>query len=225
MARMPAPEERFTIGVPERGTVSAAYARPSGADISLVLAHGAGAGMDHPFMAGFSRAINELGVATLRFNFPYMEGGRRSPDRPPVAIAAWRAALDAATKRAVDGEPVWAGGKSFGGRMASLAVAEGMPAAGLVFLGYPLHPPGKPERVRDEHLYGIEVPMLFLEGTKDPFATPAVLGPVLERLGARATLHTIEGGGHSFERSRSDDPRATASLLAPIAADFMREPR
>ncbi len=222
---MPAPEERFAIEVPEKGTVSAAYARPPDADFSLVLAHGAGAGMDHPFMAGFSRAINELGVATLRFNFPYMEGGRRSPDRPPVAIAAWRAAFDAATKRAVDGEPVWAGGKSFGGRMASLAVAEGLPAAGLVFLGYPLHPPGKPERVRDEHLYGIEVPMLFLEGTKDPFATPAVLGPVIERLGARATLHTIEGGGHSFERSRRDDPRATASALAPIAADFMREPR
>lgn len=225
MACVPTPEERLAIDVPDAGSVGGAYARPSGADLSIVVAHGAGVGMDHPFMVGFSRAMNDLGVATLRFNFPYMEAGRRSPDRPPVAIAAWRAAFDAAVARAHAGEPVWASGKSFGGRMASVAVAEGMPAAGLVFLGYPLHPPGKPASVRDEHLYGIEVPMLFLQGTKDPFATPAVLGPVIERLGARATLHAVEGGGHSLERSRKDDPRETGAALAPIAAGFMRVTR
>ena len=114
-----------------------------------------------------------------------------------------------------------ASGKSFGGRMASMAVAEGMPAAGLVFLGYPLHPPGKPERVRDEHLYGIEVPMLFLQGTKDPFATPEVLAPVIAKLGTTATLHAIEGGGHSLERSRKDDPREVGASLAPVVAAFM----
>ena len=104
-----------------------------------------------------------------------------------------------------------------------MAVAEGMPAAGLIFLGYPLHPPGKPERVRDEHLYGITVPMLFVQGTSDPFASSAVLEPVLAKLGGRATYHPIEGGGHSFEvRGAKRDPRATAASLAPIVASFMR---
>ncbi len=188
-----------------------------------MVAHGAGAGMDHPFMVGFTRGMNEQGVATLRFNFPYLEAGRRSPDRPPVAIAAWRAAFDVAVDRAGPGEAVWASGKSFGGRMASMAVADGMAAAGLVFLGYPLHPPGKPDRVRDEHLYDITVPMLFVEGTADPFATTEVLTPVLAKLGTWATYHPIEGGGHSFEvRGVRRDPRATAEALAPIVATFIR---
>lgn len=220
---MPKPEERFAFAVPEQGDVSAVYARPPGADATLVVAHGAGAGMDHPFMAGFTRAMNDEGIATLRFNFPYLEAGRRSPDRAPVAIAAWRAAFDAAAARTKSGERVWAGGKSFGGRMASMAVAQGMPAAGLVFLGYPLHPPGKPERARDDHLYGLLVPMLFVQGTRDPFATPAVLEPVLAKLGDRATLHAVEGGGHSFEtRGGPRDPRETAAGLAPVAAAFIR---
>lgn len=223
MARVPTPEERLAIMVPDKGPVSGGYARPASSDATLVIAHGAGAGMDHPFLAGFSRAMNEEGLATLRFNFPYLEAGRRSPDRPPVAIGAWRAAFEAAVARAAPGEPVWAGGKSFGGRMASIAVAEGMPVAGLVFLGYPLHPPGKPERVRDEHLYGIAVPMLFLQGTKDPFASPEVLGPVIAKLGTKAALHSVEGGGHSLERSRKDDPREVGASLAPIVAAFMRQ--
>ncbi len=224
MARVPIPEERFTIDVPEKGTVSVAYVRPRDAFASLALFHGAGAGMDHPFMAGFARAIADEGVATLRCNFPYMEAGKRSPDREPIAVATVRAAFAAATERGGGGEPVWVGGKSFGGRMASVAVAEGMPAAGLVFLGYPLHPPGKPERVRDEHLYGIEVPMLFLQGTKDPFATAAVLEPVLVKL-PTATLHAVDGGGHSLERSRSDDAREVAASFAPLVAGFMRGER
>ena len=224
MACMPTPEERLTVAVPEMGEVSGGYARPAGAFTTLVVAHGAGAGMDHPFMSGFTAAMNAEGVATLRFNFPYIEAGKRSPDRPPVAIAAWRAAFDVAGSKAHKGEPVWASGKSFGGRMASLAVADGMDAVGLVFLGYPLHAPGKPDRVRDEHLYGIEVPMLFVEGTRDPFATPAVLEPVLVKLGDRATLHSVEGGGHSFEvRGAKRDPGETAAALAPVVADFMRE--
>ena len=223
MACVSTPEERLTLTVPERGEVSAAYARPAGAEATLVVAHGAGAGMDHPFMVGFTRAMNAEAVATLRFNFPYLEAKRRAPDRPAVAVAAWGAAFAAAVERAPDADAVWAGGKSFGGRMASMAVAEGMPAAGLIFLGYPLHPPGRPERVRDEHLPAIQVPMLFLQGTKDPFATPAVLQPVLERLGPIATLHAVEGGGHSFEvRGGPRDPRAVAAALAPTVAAFMR---
>src|SRR5256885_7653787 len=195
---MAGPEERFTIDVASRGPVSAAYARPADAFASLVVAHGAGAGMDRPFLTGFTRSMNDLGVATLRFNFPYLEAGRRSTDSAPVAIAAWRAAFEAARSRAPGDEPVWAGGKSFGGRMASMAVADGMPAAGLVFLGYPLHPPGKPERIRDEHLYRITVPMLFLHGTGDPFARAELLRAVTQRLGALAADAPIEGGDHSF---------------------------
>jgi predicted alpha/beta-hydrolase family hydrolase len=220
-------EERLTFDVPDKGPVSGVYARPAGARSTIVVAHGAGAGMDHPFMTGFTRAMNDEGVATLRFNFPYIERGSRSPDRAPVAIAAWRAAFEIARGRARGGataEPIWASGKSFGGRMASMAVAEGMPAAGLVFLGYPLHAPGKPDRVRDEHLYGIDVPMLFLQGTRDPFATPDVLRRVIDGLGDRATLHQIEGGSHSFEvKGPKRDPRDVAADLAPIVAGFMRE--
>jgi uncharacterized protein len=222
MTRMTAPEERFTIEVPARGAISAAYSRPSDAFASLVIAHGAGSGMDHPFLVGFARAIADLGVAAMRFNFPYMEAGRRGTDTPAVAVSAWRAAVDAASARARKGEPVWAGGKSFGGRMASVAVADGMPAAGLVFLGYPLHAPGKPERVRDQHLYVIRVPMLFIQGTSDPFAMPDILAPVLKRLGKLATLHAIEGGGHSLELSRKDDPREVGASMAPVAAAFIR---
>ncbi len=220
---MDAPEERIAIAVPDRGDVSGVYARPAGADATIVVAHGAGAGMEHPFMVGFTRGMNGEGVATLRFNFPYLEAGRHSPDRAPVAIAAWRAAFGSAAARAPSREPVWASGKSFGGRMASMAVAEGMPAAGLVFLGYPFHPPGKPERVRDEHLYEIAVPMLFIQGTSDPFASSAVVAPVLQRLGDRAEYHPIEGGGHSFEvRGARRDPSATAEALAPVVAAFVR---
>jgi predicted alpha/beta-hydrolase family hydrolase len=223
MARVAQPEERIAIDVPERGEVSGVYARPRGADATLVVAHGAGAGMDHPFMVGFTRAVNELGVATLRFNFLYMEAGKRTPDRAPVAIETWRAAFDAASTRAKKGEPVWAGGKSFGGRMASMAVAEGMPAAGLIFLGYPLHPPGKPENVRVDHLSAVDVPILFLQGTRDPFASQEVLQTVLRDLGPRATYHPIAEGGHSFEvPGAKRDPRATAAAIAPIAVDFIR---
>jgi predicted alpha/beta-hydrolase family hydrolase len=140
-----------------------------------------------------------------------------------VAIVAWRAAFDVAMSRAPAKEAVWAGGKSFGGRMASMAVAEGMPAAGLVFLGYPLHAPGRPDRLRADHLFTIEVPMLFVHGTADPFASSDTLGPVLSRLGSRATLHEVEGGGHSFERSRKDDPREIGASLAEVVASFIRE--
>ena len=223
MARMSVSEERLMIAVPDRGDVSGVFARPPGADATIVVAHGAGAGMDHPFMIEFTRGMNDEGIATLRFNFGYIEAGKRTPDRAPVAVATWRAAFGTATARAGAGEPVWASGKSFGGRMASMAVAEGMPAAGLVFLGYPLHPPGKPDRVRAEHLYGITVPMLFLQGTSDPFASREALEPVLAKLGERATYHPIEGGGHSFEvRGTARDPRATAASLAPIVSGFIR---
>ncbi|MGY2746780.1 alpha/beta family hydrolase [Pseudarthrobacter sp. O4] len=218
---MPTPESPVTITVGE-SSVSGVYARPGNPFATLVVAHGAGAGMEHPFLAGFTRALNEESVATLRFNFPYREAGRKFPDRPPAATAAWRAALDEAAARS-DGEPLWAAGKSFGGRMASMAVAEGMPAAGLVYLGYPLHPPGKPDKLRDEHLYGLTLPMLFLQGTRDPFATPELLEAVVARIGPSATLEWCEGGGHTFDvagRKRSTE-EVGASLAGPVVA-FMK---
>jgi predicted alpha/beta-hydrolase family hydrolase len=219
---MPASEVPLTLAVGDV-TVSAVYARPQNPSATVVVAHGAGAGMEHPFLRGFTAALNELGMATLRFNFPYREAGRKFPDRPPAAIAAWRAAMAAVAEQAAahdDSGPVWAAGKSFGGRMASMAVAQGMDAAGLVYLGYPLHPPGKPEKLRDEHLYGMTTPMLFLQGSRDTFATPAILADVVSRIGPTAVLKWVENGDHSFAVAgvkRSAD-EVGASLAGPVAA-------
>ncbi|MDQ0678489.1 putative alpha/beta-hydrolase family hydrolase [Arthrobacter pascens] len=218
---MPVPESAISIAVGE-SDVSGVYARPEQPFATLVVAHGAGAGMEHPFLRGFTQALNGHGVATLRFNFPYREAGRKFPDRPPAAIAAWRVAMDVARSRS-DGEPVWAAGKSFGGRMASMAVAEGMDARGLVYLGYPLHPPGKPEKLRDEHLYGLELPMLFLQGTRDTFATPALLEDVVSRIGPAAVLEWIDGGDHSFAvAGRKRSAEEVGASVAPAVAAFMR---
>ncbi|MGO4121739.1 alpha/beta hydrolase family protein [Arthrobacter sp. YAF16] len=218
---MAAAELALTIDV-DGTAVSGIYARPPRPAATLVVAHGAGAGMEHPFLRGFTATLNDDGVATLRFNFPYREAGRKFPDRPPVAIAAWRAAMAAAAARS-EGEPLWAAGKSFGGRMASMAVAEGMPAAGLVYLGYPLHPPGKPEKLRDGHLYGLTVPMLFLQGTRDTFATRGLLESVVERLGPAATLQWREGGDHTFAVAGAKrSPEEIGAGLAAAVADFIR---
>lgn len=220
---MTGPEETLRIDT-VKGPVSAKYARPRSPFATIVVAHGAGAGMDHPFLVGFTRACLEEGMATMRFNFPFIESGRRSPDTEAVLRDTWRAAFAAAWGRRKK-EPVWASGKSLGGRIASMCAADAeIHPAGLVFLGYPLHPPGKPERVRDEHLYRVDAPMLFLQGTSDPFASPELLGRVVKKLGDRATLVRFEGGGHSFEvRGRKRDPREVGASLAPHAAVFIRE--
>lgn len=222
---MTASESALTINVGD-SRVSALYARPERPFATVVLAHGAGAGMEHPFMGGFTRGLNDDGVATLRFNFPYREAGRKFPDRPPAAIATWRAVMDEAVRQAeehADNGPIWAAGKSFGGRMASMAVAEGMDAAGLVYLGYPLHPPGKPEKLRDEHLYGLTLPMLFLQGSRDTFATRELLEGVVSRIGPSAVLQWIEGGDHSFAvAGRKRDAAEIGADLAPLVAEFIR---
>lgn len=208
--------EEFSIPVGE-GSVSALYTRPDQPAATLVVAHGAGAGMEHPFMAGFADGLATDGVACLRFNFPYREAGRKFPDRPPAAIAAWRTVMDFGVELAADrgdAGQLWAGGKSFGGRMASMAVAEGMPAAGLVYLGYPLHPPGKPEKLRDEHLYGVQVPMLFLQGSRDTFVTPELLTGVVERIGPHAVLEWVAGGDHSFAVAGQKRPPFDVGLAA-----------
>jgi predicted alpha/beta-hydrolase family hydrolase len=212
---MTAPEERLGIQTP-RGPVSAVWAGSRKPSATLVVAHGAGAGMDHPFIVGFARELASAGVATLRFNFPYLERGRRSPDPEPALREAWLAAFETATSRSRS--PVLAGGKSLGGRMASLVVADGMPASALVFLGYPLHAPGKPERLRDEHLYRIEVPMLFLHGTADAFARADLLARVVRKLGARASYAPVEGADHSFRVKgvRADDREVGADLARRV---------
>ncbi|HKU29857.1 MAG TPA: alpha/beta family hydrolase [Arthrobacter sp.] len=215
--------EESRIAIDVDGTqISAIYARPEKPFATLVLAHGAGAGMEHPFLGGLAQALNDDGVATLRFNFPYREAGKKFPDRPPAAIAAWKAVMNEAAARS-DGEPLWAAGKSFGGRMASMAVAEGMPAAGLVYLGYPLHPPGKPDKLRDEHLYGLTLPMLFLQGTRDTFATPELLEGVVARIGPTATIGWQDGGDHSFARKGvKEGAGSVGASLAPDVSAFLR---
>jgi uncharacterized protein len=206
-----------------RSAVSAAWIVPPGAVAWLVVGHGAGAGMDHPFLVGFCRAMAEHGVATARFNFFYTNAGRRTPDPEAALRAAWLEAFTGVQAMA-DEVPVLACGKSLGGRIASMCVADGMPAAGLVFLGYPLHPPGKPERLRAEHLERITVPMLFLHGTRDPFAQPELLAKVLEGLGKRADHVPIEGGDHSFNvRGVKADAREVGAGLAEDAGPFVRK--
>src|SRR5207302_3501102 len=188
------------IAVGERGgDVSGLLLRPDGARLLYVLAHGAGAGMRHPFLETLARALAERDVATLRYQFPYMERRASRPDPPAVAAAAVRAAA-AEAARLAPGLPLVAGGKSFGGRMTSTAQAEQpLPGVrGLVFLGFPLHPPGRPGDTRAEHLARVDVPMLFLQGTRDDFADLKLLESLVQRLGQRATLHLVEGGDHSF---------------------------
>jgi len=165
-----------------------------------VFAHGAGAGMNHPFMQRAAEALEARGVATHRFDFPYMQAKKNRPDPPAVAEEAVRKAVAEAARQA-PGLPIFAGGKSFGGRMTSQAQAsQPMPGVrGLVFFGFPLHPPGRPGTARAEHLTSVDVPMLLLQGTRDEFAQLDLLQAVVRRLGDRATLHLIEEGDHSFK--------------------------
>ena len=195
----PATELRVRVGE-TTGDVSALLVRPADARLLYVLAHGAGAGMRHPFLETISQRLAEREIATLRYQFPYMEQRARRPDPPAVAAAAVRAAVMEAA-RAAPGLPLVAGGKSFGGRMTSTAQAgEPLPGVrGLVFLGFPLHPPGRPGNERAEHLTQVQIPMLFLQGTRDDFADLKLLRPLVKRLGARATLHLVDGGDHSFK--------------------------
>ena len=174
--------------------------RPDGARVLYVLAHGAGAGMRHLFMERIAHALATRGVATFRYEFAYMEQKKGRPDPPAVAQARVRDAVLEAS-RAAPGLPLFAGGKSFGGRMTSQAQAqEPLPGVrGLVFLGFPLHPPGRPGTSRAEHLSEIRIPMLFLQGTRDGFAGLDLLRPVVAGLGERATLHLVDGGDHSFK--------------------------
>ncbi len=211
------------IAVAERADgVSGLLLRPDGARLLYVLAHGAGAGMRHPFLESIAQGLAERSIATLRYQFLYMERRSRRPDPPAVAAATVRAAV-AEAARVAPGLPLIAGGKSFGGRMTSTAQAqEALPGVrGLVFLGFPLHPPGRPADKRAEHLAEVRIPMLFLQGDRDEFADLKLLRPMVKQLGERATLHLVEGGDHSFhvlKRSGRTDVEVMAELVATIVA-------
>ena len=187
------------IEVEGRGKVSALVLSPDKAKWMLVLGHGAGAGMRHPFMEALAQELARVGIATLRYQFLYMEERRGAPDRPPVLLATVAAAVRAAEKAAPD-LPLLAGGKSMGGRMTSQAAAEGLlpGVRGIVFFGFPLHPPKQPATKRADHLAKVNVPMLFLQGTRDDLADLKLLKPICKKLGQRATLHVIETADHSF---------------------------
>jgi hypothetical protein len=190
--------DNLTIPVGEE-TVSGLLLRPEGAKALYLFAHGAGAGMTHKAMQSCAQGLSERGIATLRYQFPYMEKGSNRPDRPSVAHAAVRAAAAEAGKLAPD-LPLFAGGRSFGGRMTSQAQAlDPLPGVrGLAFLGFPLHPAGKPGIDRANHLEGVDIPMLFVSGSRDALAELNLLRPVVAGLGHRATLHVVDGADHSF---------------------------
>jgi hypothetical protein len=210
--------ERLQFSVEGAAEVSAILVRPTEARWLLTLAHGAGAGMTHPFLEKLARELASVGVATFRYQFPYMEERRRVPDSPSIATATVASAVRAAAKEAA-GLPLLAGGKSFGGRMSSQAAAQGLleGVRGLVFFGFPLHPPNRPGTKRAEHLSKVPVPMLFLQGTRDTLADLKLLRPICAQLGARAALRVIESADHSFHVLKSAG-KTDAEVLRKLAA-------
>ena len=211
----------LTIRVSPGQNISALLIVPSNAIACYVLAHGAGAGMSHPFMAAVAQGLAERHVATLRYQFPFVENGSKRPDSPPVAHATVRAAV-AEAARQLPSVPLVAGGKSFGGRMTSQAQAkEALPnVQGLAFLGFPLHPAGKPGVARAVHLSEIAIPMLFLQGTRDALADASLIKATVARLRPMAGLKVIDGADHAFHvlaRSGRTDTQAIGEMLDAIA--------
>jgi predicted alpha/beta-hydrolase family hydrolase len=212
--------QSLTLALPNGDTVSALL-RPEKARACFVFARGAGAGMSHPFMETVATGLCNRGIATLRYQFPYMEKGSKRPDAPAVAHAAVRAAVNEAARWCA-GLPLIAGGKSFGGRMTSQAQAIApLPGVrGLAFLGFPLHPAGKPSLARAAHLSDIKTPMLFLQGTRDALAELRLLEPVVKGLGGVASLHVVQEADHSFHvpaRSGRNDREVMNEVLDALA--------
>ena len=218
----PPSTQALRVALDDSQSVSALLDLPDEAWAGYVFAHGAGAGMGHRFMADFAHGLAGRGIATLRFQFPYMEQGSKRPDAPKVAHTAVRAAVAEAARR-LPGLPLLAGGKSFGGRMSSQAQALSPLAGvrGLAFVGFPLHPAGKPADERAAHLSDVELPMLFLQGTRDELAELALLQAVVERLGHRATLELFDDADHAFHvraRSGRNDAQTRDAMLDAMAA-------
>jgi predicted alpha/beta-hydrolase family hydrolase len=213
-------DDSFSFAVQDGLSVSGRLLVPPGARACYVLAHGAGAGMEHPFMQAAAAELGALGIATLRYQFPYMNRRKRRTDPPALCQATVRAAVAEAARRA-PALPLFAGGRSFGGRMTSQAQALGALAGvrGLVFLGFPLHPAGKPSDARARHLAEVQIPMLFVQGTRDALAERARIEALMARLGERATLELIEGADHSFHvpvRSGRSDAEMRSALLKVV---------
>jgi len=198
------------------GEVSALLVRPPDARFLYVFAHGAGAGMRHHFMEDAASLLAAQGIATLRYQFPYVEQGSRRIDPQPILLSTVRAAVAAAREAAPD-LPLLAGGKSMGGRMTSLAASkEPLAVKGIVFFGFPLHPAGAPATERGEHLAAVPNPMLFLQGTRDKLSDLDLLRPVVDGLGSRATLHVVEGADHGFDMLKRSG-RTAAEVLEELA--------
>jgi predicted alpha/beta-hydrolase family hydrolase len=220
-------ERELRIEVEGGGHVSGILVRPEKVSWLLVLGHGAGTGMHHPFMGALAEELARVGVATLRYQFPYMEERRKVPDKPAVLMATVTAAVRAArqflTQEAAPDLPLLAGGKSMGGRMTSQAASEGLipEVRGLVFFGFPLHPPKQPGTKRAEHLAKVTLPMLFLQGTRDELADLKLLKPICKKLGERATLHVIETADHSFHVLKRSG-RSDAEVLRELAETTAR---
>jgi hypothetical protein len=214
--------DSIAIPIDGGGSVSGLFEISAKARAGFVLAHGAGAGMKHPFLADVSRGLAERQVSTLRYQFPYMEKGSGRPDAPPVAHAAVRAAV-AKSASLIPELPLFAGGKSFGGRMTSQAQAASPLSGvrGLIFLGFPLHPPAQPSDQRGEHLFEVKIPMLFLQGDHDEFAHLPLLEALIARLGTRATLKLFPHANHSFHvpaRSGRNDSEVMTQMLDVMKA-------
>ena len=212
--------QELTLAVDAAHRVSALLIAPPRAHACYVLAHGAGAGMTHPSMEAVAVELGERGIATLRYQFPYMEQGSKRPDPPALCHATVRAAVSRAEDMKL---PLIAGGRSFGGRMTSQAQAKAaLPGVrGLAFLGFPLHPAGKPSDDRAEHLFDVKIPMLFLQGTRDALAELSLLRPLVERLGKRATLKLFEDADHSFHvpaKTGRKDAEVRSEMLDTLAA-------
>lgn len=219
---MPTHPVSLTIALPSGGSTSGLLQAPAGAKACYVFAHGAGADMNHVFMASIAQGLAERGIASLRFNFPFMEQGAKRPDSPAVAHAAVRAAV-AEAARHMPGVPLFAGGKSYGGRMSTQAqAAEPLPVVkGIVLLGFPLHPAGKPSTERAAHLAGVKLPMLFLQGTRDSLADLDLITQTTAKLGNKANLHIVEGADHAFHvlvRSGRTDAQVREELCDTMAA-------
>ena len=192
------------------GTTALVYATEHRASAALILGHGAGAGQHSPFMVDFASALSEFGLDVLTFNFLYTEHKRKVPDRGPVLEECYRAVIDAARDHLESARrALFIGGKSMGGRIATQVAAldATLPIKGLVLLGYPLHPPGQPHKLRDAHLPAVRRPMLFVQGTRDTFGTPDELAPILGGLSPRPAVHVVDGGDHSFKLSKKDPAR------------------
>ena len=210
------------VNVGSTHSVSALLSRPSGANACFVFAHGAGAGMTHPFMEQVSDGLYDRGIATVRYQFPYMESGSKRPDAPALAQATVRATV-AEAARCCPGLALIAGGKSFGGRMTSQAQAAAPLAGvrGLAFLGFPLHPAGKPSEARAKHLEHVDIPMLFIQGTRDKLAETELLEPVVKRLGKLVLLHRVLEADHSFHvlaRSGRNDGEVMREIVDTLSA-------